>query len=293
MKIRTIAALAATLAAVTLAASAQAPAPYETKQVEGTDNVYIFRYGNAQSMFVVTKDGVIATDPISYANRNASQVYVDEIRKVTSAPIKYLIYSHHHFDHIAGGKPFKDAGATIIAHQRAKERLAVLQDPYTPLPDRTISKTTSIKLGGTELELHYLGPNHSDSTLIMRLPKERVIFAVDLIPVGSVPGRAMIDSYPIEWEDTLKKVLVMDWDRLIPGHPGAPGGRLGTKQDVATTLSFLQEASATIKEQARNGKCWEPVEKEFSMAKWEGWPGYAAAIPMVARRYCGLWGRGT
>jgi glyoxylase-like metal-dependent hydrolase (beta-lactamase superfamily II) len=294
MKIRIIAAIAATLTAVTLTAwSQQAPPSYETRKVEGTDNVYIFRYGNAQSMFVVTKEGVIATDPISYANRGASQVYIDEIRKVTNAPIKYLVYSHHHYDHIAGGKPFKDAGATIVAHERAKERLAVLQDPFTPLPDRTISKTTSLKLGGTELELHYLGLNHSDSTLIMRLPKEKVIFAVDVIPVGSLPGRAMIDSHPLEWEDMLKKVHAMDWDKLIPGHPGAPGGRLGTKQDVQDTLTFLQEASATIKEQARAGKCWEPAEKELTMPKWEKWPGYAAALPLVARRYCGLWGRGT
>jgi len=50
---------------------------------------------------------------------------------VTNQPIKYLIYSHHHFDHIAGGKAFKDAGARVIAHKRAKERLDVLKDPHT------------------------------------------------------------------------------------------------------------------------------------------------------------------
>ena len=91
----------------------------ETKKVDGTDNVYIFRNGNHQSMFVVTKDGVIATDPIAYGRPTGGQQYVDEIKKVTDKPIKYLIYSHHHFDHIAGGKAFKDAGAT---HHRAQER---------------------------------------------------------------------------------------------------------------------------------------------------------------------------
>ena len=282
----------AALSVVAGAAQQAAPTP-ETIKVEKTDGVYIFRYGNVQSMFVVTPEGVIATDPISYTRPETSKLYVEAIRKVTQAPIKYLIYSHHHFDHIAGGKPFKDAGAKIVAHQRAKERLEVLQDPSTPLPDETISKTTTITLGGTALELNYVGLNHSDSTLIMRLPKERIIFAVDLIPVGSLPGRAMIDSYPLEWEDSLTKILALDWDRLIPGHPGAPDGALGSKEDVKTTLTFLQEASAQIKEQARAGKCWEPVEKEFRMPKYAAWPGYDAAIPFVARRYCGLWGRGT
>src|SRR6476660_542961 len=146
-----------------------APPPFATTKVDGTENVYIFRYHGHQSMFVVTKDGVIATDPIGYLRPQAVKTYIDEIKKVTDKPIKYLIYSHHNFDHIAGGKPFKDLGAKIIAHQRAKERLAVLQDPATPLPDETISKTTTITLGGTALELNYVGLNHSDSTLVMRL----------------------------------------------------------------------------------------------------------------------------
>ena len=218
---------------------------------------------------------------------------VAEIKKITNQPIRYLVYSHHHFDHIAGGKPFKDAGATIVAHQRAKDRLAVLKDPNTPLPDETFSGSRNLQLGGTTLELNYVGLNHSDSTLIMRLPKERILFVVDLAPVGSLPGRAMIDSYPLEWEDTMKKVLAMDWDRLIPGHPGAPGGRLGTKDDVKDILAFLQESSASIQALARQGKCWEPAEKEFAMPKYEKWPGYAAALQFVGRRYCGLWGRGT
>ena len=70
----------------------------------------------------------------------------------------------------------------------------------------------------------------------MRLPKEKIIFVVDTIPVGSVPGRGMIDIYPLETEEFIKKVLAMDWERMIPGHPGQPGDRLGTKQDAQNIL---------------------------------------------------------
>jgi glyoxylase-like metal-dependent hydrolase (beta-lactamase superfamily II) len=199
------------------------PPPFATTKVEGTDNVYIFRYGNHQAMFVVTRDGVIATDPIGYGRPQAVTTYVDEIKKVTDKPIRYLIYSHHHYDHIAGGKPFKDAGAKIIAHKRAKERLAVLKDPATPLPDETMDKKRTLNLGGTTLELAYVGLNHSDSSIVMRLPKEKIIFAVDFLPVGTLPGRGMIDFYPLEAENSIKQVLAMDWERLIPGHPGAQG----------------------------------------------------------------------
>jgi len=212
---------------------------------------------------------------------------------VTDKPVKYVIYSHHHYDHIAGGKAFKDAGTTFVAHHRAKERLARLNDPHTVLPDETVSDSgRTIALGGTTVELHYLGLNHSDTNLVMRLPKEKIIFVVDTLPVGQVPGRGMIDFYPLETEDFIRKVIAMDWERLIPGHPG-PGDRLGTKQDAQDQLVLLQDASAAMKKLGQEGKCWDAAEKEFTLPKYESWPGYASGLPFIARRYCGLWGRGT
>lgn len=289
------------LALATLAVSAMfiqpawsqtAPPTFATTKVEGTDNVYIFRYLGHQAMFVVTSEGVIATDPIGYVKREASQVYLDEIKKVTNKPVKYVIYSHHHFDHIAGGKPFKDQGAIFVSHKRAKERLAALKDPYTTIPDETFERRRTITLGDTTVELSYVGLNHSDSTIVMRLPKQKILFAVDWVQIGSWPARGMIDSHPIEWEDGLKKILTMDWERLIPGHP-APGGRLGTKQDVQHFLGMLQDVSAEVKAAALAGKCWDTAEKEVKVEKYAGLPGYEQGLPFVVRRYCGLWGRGT
>jgi glyoxylase-like metal-dependent hydrolase (beta-lactamase superfamily II) len=278
-----------------LSAFAQAPArpQIQTTKVDGTDGVYIFRNGNHQSIFIVTPDGVIATDPVAYGRPTGGADYVAEIRKVTDKPIKLLVYSHHHYDHIAGGKAFKDAGATIVAHKRAAERLAVLKDPHTPLPDETIGNDgTVIRMGGTILELSYVGINHSDSTLVFRLPKERLLFVVDLIPVGTFPGRGLIDFHPLEAEDSIKQILAMEWDRMIPGHPG-PGDRLGTKKDVQDQLNLLQDASAAVKVAAQEGKCWDTVEKEMKLPKYESMPGYAGGLPFILRRYCGLWGRGS
>ena len=289
-----LACLAAALPAWAQAPTAPARPPIETRKVEGTDNVYIFRNLNAQSIFIVTKEGVIATDPVAYGRPQGGQQYVDEINKVSKgAPIKYLIYSHHHYDHVAGGKAFKDAGATIIAHRKAAQRLKQLGDPATPLPDETVDdKGRTLKLGGTTFELRYVGLNHSDSTLVMRLPKEKLLFVVDVLPVGSFPGRGMIDFYPLEAEQSIKRILAMDWERLIPGHPG-PNDRLGTKKDAQDQLTLLQDTSSAVKAMAREGKCWEPAEKELQFDKYKDWPGYENGRPLVVRRYCGLWGRGT
>jgi len=290
----TLASISAALIAVTLCgpAGAQSPPPFATTKVEGTDNVYIFRNGNAQSMFIVTKDGVIATDPIGYGRPTGGQTYLDEIKKVTDKPVKYVIYSHHHFDHIAGGKAFKDAGAKFIAQKHAKDHLVQLKDPNTVIPDETFGDKKVIKLGGTTLELIYLGANHSDSNIVMRLPKEKIVFLVDTIPAGQVPGRGMIDYFPFEAEAFIKKVIAMDWDRMITGHPGVEG-RLGTHEDAKNILAMMQDASAEMKALGQAGKCWDAAEKEFKMAKYASWPGYENGLPFIARRFCMLWGRGT
>ncbi len=265
----------------------------ETTKVEGTENVYTYRNGNSQSMFIVTKQGVIATDPASYNRPTGAEAYISEIRKITQAPIRYLIYSHHHLDHIAGGKAFKDQGAVVVAHRNTRKRLAAINHPNTPLPDRVIGNYGEVSLGGTTVQLHYLGLGHSDSTLVMRLPRERIVFVVDVVPVGSLPGRGMIDFYPLETEQFMKRLIAMDWERLIPGHPGTPNGRLGTRKDAEDILKFYQAASAEGRRQGEAGRCWEPAEKEFKVEGFENYPNYATAMPFVARRYCGLWGRGT
>jgi len=274
-------------------APAAAPAPlFATRKVDGTDNVYIFRYQNHQAMFIVTPAGVIATDPISYGRPQAAKAYVEEIQKITKAPIKYLVYSHHHYDHIAGGKPFKDAGAIVVAHRRAKERLVALKGLDVVIPDQVVDGKRTITLGGTTLELIFTGRNHSDSSLVMFLPKEKIIFAVDFNSLGAVPSRlAVNDSYPLEWEASLKKILTLNWERQIPGHPG-PGGRLGTKKDMEEQLAFLTDLSAEVKKASDAGKCFDPATKDVRLPKYGTLQGYEQNIEWNIHRWCGYWGRG-
>jgi glyoxylase-like metal-dependent hydrolase (beta-lactamase superfamily II) len=276
------------------APAAQAPAApmFATTKVEGTDNVYVFRYQNHQAMFVVTPAGVIATDPISYGRPQAAKAYIEEIQKITKAPIKYLIYSHHHYDHIAGGKPFKDAGAKVVAHKRAKDRLVALKGLDVVIPDEVVGDKRTIKLGGTTLELVFTGRNHSDSSLVMLLPKEKIIFAVDFNSLGAVPSRlAVNDSYPTEWEASLKKTLALDWERQIPGHPG-PGGRLGTKKDMEQQLAFMTDLNAEVKKASDAGKCFDPAVKDVRFPQHATLQGYEQNIEWNIHRWCGYWGRG-
>jgi len=261
---------------------------FATSKVEGTDNVYIFRYQNHQSMFVVTNSGVIATDPIGLRRPQAVTTYVDEIKKVTDQPIKYVIYSHSHYDHIAGGKLFKDLGATFVAHRNAKAQLEKFPSPDVVMPDEVVDNERTLNLGGTMLELLYVGRNHSDNSLVMRLPKEKLIFTVDFIPIQTLLFRNLPDTAsPPEWEASLQRVAALEWERMIPGHPYA-GGRLGTKQDVMDLIGYMQDLAAEVKKAAAEGKCIDTAMKEVKLPKYENWGNYANFLPLNVERYCYL-----
>ena len=303
MSRKTVARIGVTLATAAFAAAAQAqtqappaapaapaqPPLYATTKV--TDNVYIFRYGGHQSMFVVTPAGVIATDPIG-ERRPAAKAYIEEIQKITKAPIKYVIYSHSHYDHIAGGKPFKDLGAVFIAHRNAQKRIAALKPADVVVPDQVVEAKKVITLGGTTLELNYVGFNHSDSTLVMRLPKEKIIFTVDWIPVKGIQFCGMADTYVPDVEEALKKVIAMDWDKLIPGHPGPGGVQTGTKDDARNQLAYLQDLSAAVKKAVDEGKSYADAQKDITLPKYESWPNYKPFLQMNIERYYDFWNRG-
>jgi glyoxylase-like metal-dependent hydrolase (beta-lactamase superfamily II) len=283
------------VSAAALPALAQTPQPpaFSTTKVDGTDGVYIFRYQGHQSMFVVTPQGVIATDPIGERRPQAVTTYMAEIRRITQLPIKYVIYSHSHYDHIAGGKPFKDAGAIFIAHKNAKAILLRRKNPDVVIPDQTVDGNQKIiTLGGTTLELDYVGKNHSDNSLVMRLPKERIIFVVDFMPLHGVEFRIMADEYLPDLEESIQKVLAMDWDRLIPGHPGPAGRQIGTKDEAREHLGYLQALSAEVKRAVDEGKSYADAFRDIKLPKYEGFAGYGAFLQGNIERYYDYWNRG-
>ena len=143
-------------------------------------------------MFIVTSDGVIATDPLPTAGRRAARPYVS--KSARSGPADQVAdLQATTTTTTSPASRLQDAGARILAHKRAKERLAQIRTRTRRCQTKPWTEQVPHP-GGTTIESHVPGLNHSDSTLVMRLPRERLIFVVDLIPVGGVPGRH-IDFY--------------------------------------------------------------------------------------------------
>jgi len=180
----------------------------------------------------------------------------------------------------------------VISHRRAKERLVELKAPDVVIPDQVVDGKRTIKLGGTTLDLIYTGRNHSDSSLVMLLPKEKILFAVDFNSLGTVPSRlAVNDSYPIEWLASLKKTLALGWERMIPGHPG-PNGRLGTRKDMEEQIAFMTDLASEVKKASDAGKCFDPATKEVRVPKYATLAQYEQNIEWNVHRWCGYYGRG-
>ena len=158
------------------------------------------------------------------------------------------------------------------------------------VPDQVVGNKRNITLGGTTLELNYVGENHSDSTLVMRLPKEKIIFTVDWIPIQGIQFRGMADTYVPDIEEGLKRVIAMDWERLIPGHPG-PGGRQTRNQGRRPQPAppILQDLlSAAVKQAVSENKSYVDAEKDIKLPKYESWPNYNNFLPMNIERYFGI-----
>jgi len=265
----------------------QTPAPAVKPVGNG---VYIFEYRGYQSMFVVAPEGVVVTDPIS---PEAAKVYLAEIRRLTAAPIRFVVYSHHHYDHIAGGAPFNDAGAVFVAHRNAGVQLARLKNPAVVPPDRLIDSRETLHVGGTRVELHYLGRNHSDNSLVVSVPAERVIYAADWLPVGELIWRNVFDSYIDEWFDGIDRVLALDWERLVVGHARAhnPKG-WGTQEDVRAFKQYFTDLKEAVRVAHIEGLCPDRAPREVKLPQYAHWFQYEAYLPLNVDRMCLYWRNG-
>jgi glyoxylase-like metal-dependent hydrolase (beta-lactamase superfamily II) len=129
---------------VTAVSRAQSPAPPVREITKIAGEVYRFRNASHYSVFAVTPAGVIATDPI---NADAARWLRAEITRRFNQPVRYLVYSHDHADHISGGEVFADT-AVVVAHDNAKPVIVGERRP-TAVPQVTFGDRMTIDLGGT------------------------------------------------------------------------------------------------------------------------------------------------
>lgn len=217
------------------------------------DGLYTFRYGYTRNIFIVTSDGVIVTDPIS---RRAAEQMRDAIREVTDQPVRYVVYSHEHWDHVLGAGVFVDEGAEVVSHAACMPFFERRPHPDLVMPHRTFDGDRHvIELGEHSLELIYLGRNHGDCLVLMRPGGTRKLFIVDLVTVHRAPFGPMPDYHLPEFLDALRAIEAMDFDWMIGGH----GPALAPREAVTERREYLEALKAEVRRLLDEGVHWRAV----------------------------------
>lgn len=246
------------------------------------DGLYVFRWWVYRNIFLVTDEGVIVTDPM---NPKAAKLLQKEIRKITDKPVKYVVYSHNHHDHISGGNIFKQQGAKFIAHENTLKEMNQHPSPVNPLPDITFENEYTVQLGERSLELKYFGPNHGESLVVMRLPKEKILFVVDIVTPRRVAFRTMPDFWPDEWIRSLKEIEQLDFDYVISAHGPANQPAIDPASVVAEQRMYLEDLMAAVKAELDKGiHSPDKLRKIVKLPKYKHWRSYDEWLPMNIER---------
>ena len=249
------------------------------------------------SAFFVGSKQVYAVDPI---NATAAKFYRAAIASVTSLPIETVIYSHDHRDHISGADALVNGSDfEIIAHETAAIQLKRRKDVEIVQPNHLLHEPYVIADGELKVELKHLGPNHSDSNLLIFLPEldRPTVIWVDGVEPGVAPYRNLPDTDFRGLQSTLEQLAEMKFDQIIGGHAGPD-----SFQWIHDYRDFYQELVDLTAKEMQSGKHAPPesldgvAATEFIhsgitkattallKAKYGHWRGYDTWVPMTTDR---------
>ena len=210
----------------------QTPAPYgkvATQMV--ADGVWYITGGSHHSVLIEMKDHLILVEsPLN--DERAAAVLAEVKSLVPNKPIKYVIATHHHFDHAGGLRAIAAEGITVIAHDVNKTFLEkALAAPATVRPDRlaksgkkgTVEGMRDKRVltdGARTVEIHTVaGNNHHGGIVMVYLPKEKLLVEADVYnpPAPNAPPPASVNTNWVNLSDNIKR-LSMNVDQILPLH---------------------------------------------------------------------------
>ncbi|MCP1199090.1 MBL fold metallo-hydrolase [Notoacmeibacter sp. MSK16QG-6] len=264
--LRTTTLLAALLATTTPLAAQVSEPQYALEEV--SDGLWRYVAGNYVSMVWVTDDGIAVLDTL---NDDAARWLSDELKKRFEQPIRYVIYSHSHYDHVYGGEVFDQPGVTFVAQEQAYQDLQ-RSKANAVLPDLTFEDTLRLRLGNETLVLRHHGPNNGRGSVSMQFERADVMYVVDWIVLGRMPYQNL-KGYDIHGMiSSTRDVLDLDWETFVGGHADT-----GDRTDVERYLSYLETLYNGVLQGMLDGKSLETIQsdlmlEEFSdLAKFEEW----------------------
>lgn len=226
--------------------NAPPPAPVTVTSAKLADGVFYLTGGSHHSLAVEMKDHIVLAD-VPQTEPRALAVIAKAKEVIPGKPVRFVITSHHHWDHLGGIRAAIDEGATIVTHQTNKAFLErVAKTPHTINPDRLSASKKGVKIqtvgnkgtltdGTRTVELHLLtNYEHTGDMLVVYLPKEKILGEPDAYTTPATPTTALVVTavpYAVALYDNIKR-LNLDVETIAPFH----GAR-------TTTVAELQKSA--------------------------------------------------
>jgi glyoxylase-like metal-dependent hydrolase (beta-lactamase superfamily II) len=227
--------------------------------------------------FVVTDDGVVVVDALG--SPELARQLLAEIKRITSQPVRYVIATHYHADHIYGLQSFAEAGAKILAHGSAREYLnsdtaqkrleasRIELAPWINAQTRLVpadrwleGQETLLRVGSFDFLIGHVGPAHTPEDVVVYVRQIGVLFAGDLFFQGRIPFVGQADSRL--WIQSLNRLMDYQPKIVVPGHGPASTDPMA---DMTLTRDYLLHLRKTMGAAAKN---LEPFEEAYAKADW-------------------------
>jgi glyoxylase-like metal-dependent hydrolase (beta-lactamase superfamily II) len=238
--------------------------------------------------FVVTDAGVVVFDALG--TPVLGEAMVAAIRKVTSQPIRRVVVSHYHADHVYGLQALKKAGAEVWAHAKAddyftsglaEQRLEQRRRDLFPWvdentrvirPDVRIDGDADFRLGGLSFRILFAEGAHSPEDIMLYVVDERLLFAGDLLFAGRVPFVGNADSRG--WLRALDKMIEVKPTVVVPGH-GAVSRDV--ERDLSLTRDYLAFLRETMGRAVADLETFDDAYPKVDWSRFSGLPAFEQA----------------
>jgi cyclase len=244
----------------------QGPPPAKLDLIKVKDDLYVIHNdivpGNSTAL--ITSEGVLLVDDKFDVDHNG---IMEQLKKVTDQPIKYVVNTHHHADHSGGNAKMQEMNAVVVATEEARQNMVDGKQPG--LPSIAIQHHAHIYLGGKNVEMYHFGRAHTNGDMVVLFPADRTLAAGDMFTFGDATPQ-LIDyaggGSGKEWPKTLDSALELDFDTVVPGH-----GVVTTKQEMAkfrdSTLKLRNRVHDMLVQKKSRDDVSKMLQTEFHWAQ--------------------------
>ena len=269
-----------------------------------SDHAYAYTaQGDPNTGVVIGDDAVLVAD--TQATPLMAADVIRRIRAVTDQPIRYVVLTHYHAVRVLGACAYQ-AQQIIASHDTydlIRERgaadmkseierfprlfRAVESVPGLTWPTLTFKGELTLWLGKLEVKLLQLGRGHTKGDTVVWLPREKILFAGDLVEYDATPYAG--DAYFEDWPRTLDAIAALQPQQLVPGRGPALTTPAQVQDGLAGTRAFVSELYAAVKKAAAAGKALRAVYREtydLLQPKYGHWVIFDHCLPFnVSRAY--------